>query len=198
MSLINSIDQFDQKIFLFLNELHSPFMDYVMWYISGKVLWVPLYLIIIYYLIRERKKNIWITLIAVFIMVILSDQLANVIKETVHRFRPTHNPDIAGIVHIVRNYHGGEFGFVSNHAANASAVAVFVSKFFTRRWIAFGMFCWALLVSYSRIYLGVHYPLDILGGAILGIIIGISMFWLERIIIGKYSQQSAESSNSTR
>jgi undecaprenyl-diphosphatase len=197
MNLIQSLDQVDQKIFLFLNGLHCPFMDNIMWQISGRSLWIPLYLIIIYFLIRERKRDIWVTLIAVAIMILLSDQLADLVKNTVQRLRPTHNPVISGLVHIIRNYRGGDYGFVSNHTANAFAVAAFVSKFFARRWITIAMLSWATLVSYSRIYLGVHYPFDVLGGAILGFLVGIMMFYIERFIQEKYikgSKQSAVSS----
>lgn len=199
MSLIQSLDQFDQKIFLFLNGLHCQFMDNVMWYISGRILWLPLYCIILFLLVRERKWNVWITLILVFVMVLLSDQLSNLVKEAVQRFRPTHNPYIADLVHTVRDYRGGKYGFVSNHAANSFAVAAFVSGFFSRRWVTMFMFSWAVLVAYSRIYLGVHYPFDILGGAILGFIVGWLLFRLERFIYIKYTKgrELAESSRSS-
>jgi len=186
MNLIRSLDQVDQKIFLFLNSLHCPFMDNIMWQISGRFLWVPLYLAIIYFFIRERKRNVWVTLIAIAVMILLSDQLANLVKDTVQRFRPSHNPLITGLVNIVKDYRGGDYGFVSNHAANSFAAAAFVSMFFARRWITIAMFSWAALVSYSRIYLGVHYPFDVLGGAILGYLIGVMMFYLEQLIQQKY------------
>jgi len=192
MNLIRSLDQVDQKIFLFLNSLHCPFMDNIMWQISGRFLWVPLYLAIIYFFIRERKRNVWVTLIAIAVMILLSDQLANLVKDTVQRFRPSHNPLITGLVNIVKDYRGGDYGFVSNHAANSFAVAAFVSMFFARRWITIAMFSWAALVSYSRIYLGVHYPFDILGGAFLGYLIGIMMFRVERLVQQKYFRVSKQ------
>jgi undecaprenyl-diphosphatase len=161
-------------------------MDNIMWQISGRFLWVPLYLAIIYFFIRERKRNVWVTLIAIAVMILLSDQLANLVKDTVQRFRPSHNPLITGLVNIVKDYRGGDYGFVSNHAANSFAAAAFVSMFFARRWITIAMFSWAALVSYSRIYLGVHYPFDVLGGAILGYLIGVMMFYLEQLIQQKY------------
>ena len=192
MNLIRSLDQVDQKIFLFLNSLHCPFMDNIMWQISGRFLWVPLYLAIIYFFIRERKRNVWVTLIAIAVMILLSDQLANLVKDTVQRFRPSHNPLITGLVNIVKDYRGGDYGFVSNHAANSFAAAAFVSMFFARRWITIAMFSWAALVSYSRIYLGVHYPFDILGGAFLGYLIGIMMFRVERLVQQKYFRVSKQ------
>jgi undecaprenyl-diphosphatase len=180
MNLLHQLDLWDQKLLLFLNGLNCPIMDEVMWQVSSKLFWVPFYAVLIYFLARNRKKDIWITLIAVTLMIVLSDQISGFIKETVQRFRPTHNPVIANMVHMVHNYDGGDYGFVSSHAANSFAVAAFISLFFAKRWVTISMFCWAALVSYSRIYLGVHYPLDITCGALLGAGIGWGMFYAEQ------------------
>jgi undecaprenyl-diphosphatase len=94
----------------------------------------------------------------------------------VERPRPSHNPEMAGLVHIVNDYRGGQFGFVSSHAANFFGVATFLSSQFKNYKWSFVLLGWAALISYSRIYLGVHYPLDIICGAVLGAVIGIQCF----------------------
>jgi undecaprenyl-diphosphatase len=180
MNLFHQIELWDQKLLLFLNGLNCPLMDEVMWQISSKIIWVPFYLVLIYFLARMRKKDVWITLIAVALMIVLSDQVSGLIKDSVQRLRPSHNPVIGNLLHIVHNYRGGSFGFVSSHAANSFAIAAFFSMLFTKRWVTISLFCWATLVSYSRIYLGVHYPLDIACGALLGSVIGWGMFYAEQ------------------
>lgn len=191
MQIIQFLNTIDQQLFLFLNGLNCPFMDTIMWYISGKVLWIPLYMVIVWYLIRKRKWNVLFTLIFVAGMITISDQVCNLIKDSVMRFRPSHEPALSGLVHLVEDnhgnmYRGGKFGFVSSHAANSFALAIFITLFFKVRWVGISMFIWAAIVSYSRIYLGVHYPLDIMGGALVGIASGILIYHIEQWVHSKY------------
>jgi undecaprenyl-diphosphatase len=167
----------DTQLFLFLNGFHSSFWDIIMWHISGKWEWLPFYVVLLYYIIRRYKsKCIWIFL-SVAIIIALTDSISSqIIKENIHRLRPSHNPELNGLVHIVNNYSGGTYGFVSSHAANTFAIAVFLSLLFKNRWFTSGIFIWAMIVSYSRIYLGVHYPGDVLGGALLGSIVALVVF----------------------
>jgi undecaprenyl-diphosphatase len=183
------IQHIDQSIFFFINGLHCPFLDGIMWQVSGGRIWFPFYAVIILFIVRERKWNSIATLLIIALMITLSDQGSDLIKETVQRLRPTHNPVIANLVHTVRGYRGGDYGFISSHAANCFATAAFVSLFFARKWITIGMFCWATLVGYSRIYLGVHYPFDVLGGAILGTFIGVAMFYLEGFVYQRIAKK---------
>jgi undecaprenyl-diphosphatase len=185
------IQHIDRVIFLFLNGLHCAFLDPVMTQISLRFIWVPFYAAIIFFIIRERKWNAIATLLLIALMIVLSDQISDLIKDSVQRLRPTHNPAIANLVHTVNGYTGGSFGFVSSHAANMFATAAFVSMFFSRRWLTIVMFCWAALVAYSRIYLGVHYPLDILCGGILGYAIGVMIFYVERLVYRKMTQKAS-------
>ncbi len=134
------------------------------------------------------KKWSWKTfIIAIFIAltILLGDRISVVFfKEVFERLRPCHNPNLAGLVHIIDNHCGGQFGFVSSHATNSFALALFSGLLLKKhyKYILCIMIFWAALVSYSRVYVGVHYPGDVLGGAILGSIIGILVFWVMKFV----------------
>ena len=165
--------ELDKDVFLFLNGFHSPVWDTIMWYITRTATWLPLYILILIALIRnDQSYRIIFTFIFLAIVVLLNDQISVLIKHLVERPRPTHNPAIADLVHTVNNYRGGQYGFLSSHAANVFGVAVFLIYLLKNSKWTIVLLLWALVVSYSRIYLGKHYPLDIICGAILGILIG--------------------------
>lgn len=185
--MLEKLNALDTQLFLWFNSHHSPFMDKVMWHVSGKEQWLPLYLIIIGVIIyKYRWKSIYV-FISVGIFVTLADQIStNVFKEGIKRLRPSHVEELKGLVHHVNDYYGGTYGFVSSHAANSFAMAVFTALLFKTPWYTYSILTWAVIVSYSRIYLGVHYPGDILGGALLGASIGYSVYWLYSFITKKY------------
>jgi undecaprenyl-diphosphatase len=167
----------DTRLFLFFNGFHSPFWDTIMWYISATATWVPLYMLIIFFIFKEYKKQGFVPLVFLVLVILLADKISvHGFKFVFERLRPTHNPEIANLVHIVRDYRGGSFGFVSSHAANTFGLASFSSLLFVNKKYTWFIYIWAVLVSYSRIYLGVHYPGDILGGAVLGWLIGYLVF----------------------
>jgi undecaprenyl-diphosphatase len=171
--MLDRLIAFDTRFFLWLNSWHSPFWDRVMWSISGRTEWIPFYLLLIVYLIYYyRRQSIYIIIGAV-LAVTLADQLAvHALKDVIGRLRPSQNPNIQDLVHIVNNYRGGLYGFVSNHAANTFSIATFLGLVVRKRYFSWVLYVWATLVSYSRIYLGVHYPGDVAAGALLGILIG--------------------------
>jgi undecaprenyl-diphosphatase len=172
----------DQQLFLFLNSLNSPFWDRFMWIISAILTWIPLYLAILIALAVRYKRKFLVLVLMIIISITLSDQISVIIKNSVRKPRPSHEPAISGLVHIVNNYRGGSYGFVSSHAANCFTVAVLSLLLIRKRWFTFSILFWAMVVSYSRIYLGVHYPGDVILGSLLGITIGWGIFKLYKLI----------------
>lgn len=169
--------EFDRQLFLFLNGLHSSWADQPMFLISTEWLWFPLYAFFIYLIIKKMKTKAWLPIVAIVLAVVLSDKISTAIKKKVQRFRPTHDLVLAERVHTVNDYRGGNYGFVSSHASNTFCVALLVTLLLeTSTFVTVLLFFWATLVSYSRIYLGVHFPFDILFGALLGMIIAFSAF----------------------
>ena len=166
----------DAQLFLFLNGLHADWLDPVMVAITKMWPWIPLYLLLLYLVFKQYGKRGWWILLGVCVVILCSDQLsAHVCKPLFQRLRPCFNPELEGLVHLPNGLPGGRFGFVSSHAANTFAVASYLTGVLWRRyrWIGWVMYGWAFLSSYSRIYVGVHYPGDIVAGAALGILIGL-------------------------
>jgi undecaprenyl-diphosphatase len=184
MHILTYLNDIDTNLFLFLNGIHSPAFDTIFAWITNKKSWIPLYLLLFFITALKFKwKTVFIAL-AIGLLVLMADKISVLLfKEVFERLRPCHNPDITNIVHIIDGHCGGKYGFVSSHAANSFAVAVF-SGFLLKNHYKFILpilLFWATLVSYSRVYVGVHYPGDILFGGILGCIIGVLVLWLTKL-----------------
>ena len=172
---MDRLSAIDSDLFLFLNGLHVDWLDRIMVIITEMWAWIPLYLLLIYWTVKQYGKRCGWVFLAVGIVVLFSDQLAShVCKPLVHRLRPCYNDDFQDLIYLPNGLAGGKYGFVSSHAANTFAVATFLTAALKRYrpWAAIVLFLWALLSSYSRIYIGYHYPGDILCGAILGALVG--------------------------
>ena len=177
--MFDFLTDIDTQLFLFLNSLHIPYFDCFMKTFSGKFIWIPMYASILYIFFRRYQwKAASCFTIAICLVILCTDQLcASIIRPIFERLRPSNidNP-ISSLVHIVNGYRGGRYGFVSSHAANTFAAALFLINIFRNRFFTLAILLWAVLVSYSRLYLGVHFPGDILCGALLGILVGILVY----------------------
>jgi undecaprenyl-diphosphatase len=188
------MQQIDQSILFFFNGFHNRFFDLFFWYATKGIVYLPLYLIATWLAYKQFGNKIWILLLFVILTVALTDQSCNLIKHTVCRLRPTNNSEIASLIHVVNDcdgdeYRGGDYGFPSAHACNTFGMAMFLYCVMRpKRWgLTLAFFAWAAIMSYSRIYLGVHYPLDILCGAVLGVGIGWGMATLLLRVLLSYT-----------
>jgi undecaprenyl-diphosphatase len=192
------VEQLDRQLFLLLNSVNSPFWDKVMHAISSTVIWVPLYLAILFYLGIKYKRKFLVIIPFIIVAVTLADQSSvHLFKNVFHRLRPCHEPSLTGLVHLVNSECGGLYGFVSSHAANSFNVAILSIMFIRKRWYTISIILWALIIGYSRIYLGVHYPGDVIGGSILGALIGWSVFKLYEVTDNKLLRNSDYFNNKT-
>ncbi len=168
--MIEFLKEFDTQLFLFLNGINSPFGDFVMYWLSHRFIWIPLYAFLFFLLIRHYGIKALILLVLVVLLITISDQASvHLFKNVFQRLRPCHEPALEGMVYTLGRC-GGRFGFISSHASNSFALATFMALVLWNkvRPMAIFMLVWAALVSYSRVYLGVHYPGDILVGAMVG------------------------------
>lgn len=164
----------DRTVFFWLNSMHWPWLDFCMYHLTNILTWTPLFLFLLYLTVRIFRVKAFTVIVAVSILITASDQLSVLVKSDVKRPRPSNDQQISSMVHTVNGYKGGQYGFYSSHASNTFAVAMFLSLVLGRRirYISWVLFFWAFLMSYTRIYLGLHYPLDILAGASAGLLLG--------------------------
>jgi undecaprenyl-diphosphatase len=164
----------DKKFFLYLNGLHSSWLDPVMFLLSETYPWFLLYAFLLYLTARNYGLKSWLVLLSIVLTILLSDQIASgLFKPFFLRLRPSHEPDLESTIHLVNHYKGGLYGFASSHASNVFALATFFWLLFRQTYKGmFWLFVWASLVAYTRIYLGVHYPGDVFAGALIGILSG--------------------------
>ena len=185
-NIISSLIDVDTQWLVAINACHAPWADTLMWYISKSTTWLPLYAVLVGLIVwrygvqahkagKSTRSCVWCVLlifIAFAIAVGGADYISSgIIKHQVCRLRPTHEPALEGILHIVRGYRGGQYGFVSSHAANTVACATLFALLWRDKKATFGLLLWVALNCYSRMYLGVHYPLDIMGGLIVGTLV---------------------------
>ncbi len=167
MDWFDALVRFDGQLFLQLNGLHTPWWDTAMLFFTRKESWLPLYLILIWLIVRNYGARSWYILVFLVIGLVVSDQGTGILKELVERPRPGYDPSVSSLTHIVLRK-GGEFGFPSSHASNTFFVMVFTGLLFRNRLTLVSLFVWMLLVSFSRIYVGAHFPLDLAGGWLFG------------------------------
>ncbi len=177
--LLDELIQWDKSAFLYLNGSDSAYWDNFMWIVTKTQTWIPLLLVVLFVILKNSNfRRFLITLVGLALVILLADRISSgLVKPYFCRLRPTHDASLWDSVDTVFGYRGGLYGFVSSHAANTFAVFVYLSLIFRSRMMTAGLFCWALISSYSRIYLGVHYPGDIICGALLGLLVGGLVYW---------------------
>ena len=197
--MIDYLMDIDAEALLAVNGMYSSFQDALWWMVSAKWSSALLVLSLLWILIHKNRRHALLVLAMVALAVLLADQVSSgLIKHLVERLRPTHDPSLENAVHIVNGYRGGMYGFVSSHAANFFAIATFVSFIMRHRLVVIALYGWGLAQCYSRMYLGVHYPGDILGGIIVGVLAGWLvwrlMCWIQyrwRLPEGHYTRSDA-------
>ena len=187
--MLEELVKLDKEVFLFLNNLGSSEWDGFWMFLTNKWSAIPLYLFLLILSFKQygAKKMIFL-IISVVLLITVTDQLSNFFKYGVQRLRPCYDPEISEVVRLVKSYCGGRFSYFSAHAANTSALAVFFAILFSSSYKYVGIFLivWATLVSYSRIYIGVHFPLDIITGMTVGGLFGWLFAKLYIFAIHKY------------
>ena len=197
--MIDYLMDIDAEALLAVNGMYSSFQDALWWMVSAKWSSVLLVLALLWILIHKNRRHALLVLAMVALAILLADQVSSgLIKHLVERLRPTHDPSLENAVHIVNGYRGGMYGFVSSHAANFFAIATLVSFIMRHRLVVIALYGWGLAQCYSRMYLGVHYPGDILGGIIVGMLAGWLvwrlMCWIQyrwRLPEGHYTRSDA-------
>jgi len=192
--MIEWLKQIDYNLLLLINGANNHLLDVIMIWISSIGLWVPLYILLLYLVILKYKSKAWIA-IPIFILAVgLSDFISvHLFKNVFERLRPCYEPELAGQINNIVGC-GGKFGFVSSHASNSFTIA-FMSIFLIgdkQRWLKWLMPIWGLLIMYSRVYLGKHYPSDVIVGALLGILVSWLMYLLFKYLLNYFSTKSTK------
>ena len=180
-SIFESLQSFDQTLFVYINRVAThPILDTLMPFFRESTFWIPLYLFLIVFVFVNFGKNGWVWLLFAFITVLLTDQFSSsIVKNWVMRPRPCNDPLFSGQVRLLLDHCSGGYSFTSSHATNHFGVATFLciilGRFFGK-W-KYLLFIWAALICYAQVYVGVHYPLDVVFGALLGFLIGQFVCW---------------------
>lgn len=183
---ISDLEAWDRAIVLACNSLHTPWLDAIMRFATSRLGWLPLYVLLVGWLVYRLRRRVWPVLIGIVLLVVLTDQISTAFKEPWGRLRPCHEPDVAVALHLPDGC-GGRYGAVSSHAANTMGIALFllllprtIAGFAWPSGTKAVLAGWVLLVGLSRIYLGAHYPTDIVRGWLLGLLLAWLVLWLHR------------------
>jgi undecaprenyl-diphosphatase len=187
--MINSLIEKDIELLIYLNNLGTQQWDSFWLIVTNKFSAIPLYILLLYFTYKQvgLKKTV-IVVIFVLLLIAITDQTSNLFKYGFQRLRPCHNQDISNLIRLVGKRCGGLYSYFSAHAANSMAIAVFFGMLLKAYATYFRilLIIWALLVAYSRVYIGVHFPLDVITGIIFGILYGTIFYKLVILFIRKF------------
>ena len=176
----------DTSLTLAINSCHSPFFDNFFYIYTQTWTWIPAILVLLVWMWRKWGVRSLYVVAGIALCILLADQISSsLLKPLVARLRPTHNPEIADLIHTVNGYRGGLYGFVSSHAANATTFVTFTALIFRNRYYTILLSLWAFLTAYSRVYLGVHYVGDVFCGALVGILVGVGVYFVLNPLLNK-------------
>lgn len=190
--MLETLERLDKDLFLFLNDIHNSVADFLMFYITDTEFWFPFYGILLIVMFWKLKWDALPIVIGIIATLVISDQVTSgFMKPFFERFRPCHDPGIKHLVHLVDDC-GAPYGFASGHASNSFGLATFLWLTLRDKWApVVWMFAWAVLVSYSRIYVGVHYPADVIVGALVGVLAAYIIYKLYEWILPKIKKTKA-------
>jgi undecaprenyl-diphosphatase len=171
----SGVNSNDLRLFFLINGHHNTFLDKLMYLFSSTEVWIPVYLFILYTLYKEYRNKSWIFMLSAIMMVIISDKVSTFLKYLMKILRPSHEIYLKPMIHLSKAGPGGLYGYVSSHASNFFSLAIFLIVLLPKKYngLKIGFLLSAILVAYSRIYNGVHYPLDVARGILLGTAIGL-------------------------
>ncbi|MFC0605161.1 phosphatase PAP2 family protein [Winogradskyella pulchriflava] len=188
--MLEQLVEFDRELFLYLNGLGTDSWDWFWMAYTTKWHWIPLYAFLLYLLYKRLgTKMVVLTLITAVLMVSFTDQVTNLFKHGFERFRPCHQDGVKDLMRLVREGCGGRFGYFSGHSSNSMGVAILVGLILREKYkyLVYILVFWAILMGYSRIYIGVHYPLDVLSGFIFGGVSGYGFYKLDKYVQSRFT-----------
>ena len=191
LTILQSVIDLDTQVFLTVNSMHNTYWDTFMWLFSDKYVWIPLYVSLAFLIFKNYYPKVFLyCLLTVLVMTVFTDGVSShILRPYIGRLRPSNldNP-ISDVVHIVDGHRGGKFSFPSSHSANSWGLVFFIIYFFRQRLLTLFMVLWALVVCYSRLYLGVHYPGDLFVGMIVGFVGATMCYYVFRHFTGHQPQ----------